>query len=555
MSKNLMIQGTMSGAGKSILTAGILRLLTQDGYRCAPFKSQNMALNSFVTADGREMGRAQVVQAVAARILPSADMNPILLKPMGDTTSQVIVNGRPVANMKAKDYFARKKELIPDILAAYRRLEEKADIIVIEGAGSPVEINLRENDIVNMGLAGMIDAPVFLVGNIDPGGVFAQLLGTVELMQPKERERVRGLIINKFRGDPSILMPGLDMFREYCDIPFAGLVPYVPLDLDEEDSISEKLRNSEETKNGKKPGEQEETRIRGKSGSRGNKQSVVDTSVRISVIRLPMISNYTDFTALSHIEGVSLCYIGEGHTEHSACSLEEADLIILPGSKNTIGDLEWLWESGLAENIRAAALGGTPVIGICGGYQMLGQSVADPECAEAGGWICGLGLLPIRTVFDSKKATRQSAGRTEDLPGIWAPLSGLPVSGYEIHMGKSEIDGSSDCLSESGSEADFSPAAFCRLCRSRAGKTEQAVGAYADGCVVGTVLGTYLHGLFDEPALRQALVQILFARKGLPVPETGTETAAQYQDRQLDLLADVLREHLDMKLLYDTIGL
>ena len=236
-----MIQGTMSGAGKSILTAGILRVLRQDGYRVAPFKSQNMALNSYVTREGLEMGRAQVVQAAAAGMEPSADMNPILLKPMGDTTSQVIVNGRPIGKMRAADYYKVKKSLVPDILAAYERLRERADIIVIEGAGSPVEINLREGDFVNMGLAEMVDAPVLLAGNIDPGGVFAQLLGTIQLLRPEERARVKGLIINKFRGDVSLLQPGLDMFAEYCDIPFAGVVPWIRLDLDEEDSMSEKL--------------------------------------------------------------------------------------------------------------------------------------------------------------------------------------------------------------------------------------------------------------------------------------------------------------------------
>ncbi|MBP3280334.1 MAG: cobyric acid synthase, partial [Butyrivibrio sp.] len=244
MAKNLMIQGTMSGAGKSILTAGILRVLHQDGYRVAPFKSQNMALNSYVTRDGKEIGRAQALQAFAAGMEPDSDMNPILLKPTGETASQVIVNGLPVGDMRAADYFRKKKDYIPEVLSAYERLSSRANVVVIEGAGSPVEINLRENDIVNMGLAKMLDAPVLLAGNIDPGGVFAQLLGTVQLLGSEERERVKGLIINKFRGDKKLLDPGLSMFRDYCDIPFVGVVPYAEFELEEEDSLSDKLKVS-----------------------------------------------------------------------------------------------------------------------------------------------------------------------------------------------------------------------------------------------------------------------------------------------------------------------
>ena len=287
MARNLMIQGTMSGAGKSILTAGILRVLRQDGFRVAPFKSQNMALNSFVTRDGLEMGRAQVVQAAAAGLEPSADMNPILLKPMGDAVSEVIVNGGPIGKMRAADYYRVKKSLVPQILEAYHRLEEQAEIIVIEGAGSPVEINLREGDFVNMGLAQMVDAPVLLAGNIDPGGVFAQLLGTVQLMRPEERERVKGLIINKFRGDVRLLEPGLSMFREYCDIPFAGIVPWLKLNLDEEDSLSDKLTGGASLKSEQKS-----------SRPADSPNAAEPVTVDIAVIRLPYMSNYTDFAPL-----------------------------------------------------------------------------------------------------------------------------------------------------------------------------------------------------------------------------------------------------------------
>lgn len=541
-----MIQGTMSGAGKSILTAGILRVLRQDGYRVAPFKSQNMALNSYVTREGLEMGRAQVVQAAAAGMEPSADMNPILLKPMGDTTSQVIVNGRPIGKMRAADYYKVKKSLVPDILAAYERLRERADIIVIEGAGSPVEINLREGDFVNMGLAEMVDAPVLLAGNIDPGGVFAQLLGTIQLLRPEERARVKGLIINKFRGDVSLLQPGLDMFAKYCDIPFAGVVPWIRLDLDEEDSMSEKLA--------------------GRGAGAG-----ADTSVDIAVIRLPYISNYTDFAPLERLPGVTVRYVAE------ASLLGQPDLIILPGTKNSIGDLRWLRESGMEARIRDAA-GRSLLIGICGGFQMLGRRILDPLGSETGGTEDGLGLLPVETLFSADKYTRQVHGTARQLPGVWAPLSGLPVSGYEIHMGRTEYPGDRDKgtsvfaqLTDGGPDLAVTPA----------GETPDVAVTPAeenpDGAVCGNVLGTYLHGVFDETPFRSALIDLLRKRKEGTCSETGAaealhvrsshtlsgresafsgiESARQIQDRQLDMLADVLRESLDWELIYRAIGI
>ena len=505
-----MIQGTMSGAGKSILTAGILRVLRQDGCRVVPFKSQNMALNSFVTRDGLEMGRAQVVQAAAAGMEPSADMNPILLKPMGDASSQVIVNGRPIGKMRAADYYRVKKSFVPDILAAYERLRQRADIIVIEGAGSPVEINLREGDFVNMGLAEMVDAPVLLAGNIDPGGVFAQLLGTIQLLRPAERARVKGLIINKFRGDVSLLQPGLAMFGEYCDIPFAGVVPWIRLDLDEEDSMSEKLA--------------------GRSAGAGS-------AVDIAVIRLPYISNYTDFGPLERQPDVTVRYVSE------ASSLGQPDLIILPGTKNTIGDLRWLRGSGMEARIREAA-GTSLLLGICGGYQMLGRMILDPLGSETGGSEEGLELLPIDTIFSADKHTMQKQGITGKLPGVWAPLSELPVSGYEIHMGRTEY------LADPDKEISV----FAKL-----------TNGDPDGAVCGNVLGTYLHGLFDEAPLRSALLDLLRKRKGGACAVAGAaealhtlsglESARQMQDRQLDMLADVLRESLDWDLIYRAIGI
>lgn len=541
-----MIQGTMSGAGKSILTAGILRVLRQDGYRVAPFKSQNMALNSYVTREGLEMGRAQVVQAAAAGMEPSADMNPILLKPMGDTTSQVIVNGRPIGKMRAADYYKVKKSLVPDILAAYERLRQRSDIIVIEGAGSPVEINLREGDFVNMGLAEMVDAPVLIAGNIDPGGVFAQLLGTIQLLRPEERARVKGLIINKFRGDVSLLQPGLDMFAEYCDIPFAGVVPWIRLDLDEEDSMSEKLA--------------------GRGAGAG-----ADTSVDIAVIRLPYISNYTDFAPLERHPGVTVRYVAE------ASLLGQPDLIILPGTKNTISDLRWFRESGMEARIRDAA-GRALLMGICGGFQMLGRRILDPLGSETGGMEDGMGLLSVETLFSADKYTRQVHGTARQLPGVWAPLSGLPVSGYEIHMGRTEYLADRDKgtsvfaqLIDGGPDVAVTPA----------GETPDVAVTPAeenpDGAVCGNVLGTYLHGVFDETPFRSALIDLLRKRKEGTCSETGAaealhvrsshtlsgresafsgiESARQIQDRQLDMLADVLRESLDWELIYRAIGI
>ena len=494
MAKNLMIQGTMSGAGKSILTAGILRVLRQDGYRVAPFKSQNMALNSFVTKDGKEIGRAQALQAAASEREPSSDMNPILLKPMGDTTSQVIVNGIPYGNMKAADYFRKKTQFIPDIKAADERLSEDSDIIVIEGAGSPVEINLRENDIVNMGLAKILDAPVLLAGNIDPGGVFAQLLGTVNLMPKDEKERIKGLIINKFRGDVSLLEPGLTMFRPYCDIPFAGVVPFISLDLDEEDSVSERLQINK------------------------NKEKRL---FRISVIRLPFISNYTDFTVLEGIETVELSYIDRPD------DLEGTDLLIIPGTKNTLSDLRWLKSKGLADKISELTKRGTPVIGICGGYQMLGRKIRDLTGEEGGGDETGLGLLPLITDFKKDKTLKQVEVTTGELKGIFGPLSHTVISGYEIHMGESNID--SEYMNAHGNNPNV----------------------IADE----NVLGTYIHGLFDEPDFTGKLLGILYDKKGIKEKVPEIEPAKVHQDKELNKLADMLRESLDWKLIYDAIGI
>ena len=337
--KPIMIQGTMSNAGKSLICAALCRIFKQDGYRVAPFKSQNMALNSFITSEGLEMGRAQVVQAEAAGVEPSVLMNPILLKPTTDVGSQVIVNGEVRGNMRAADYFKYKKQLIPDILAAYNKLAENNDIIVIEGAGSPAEINLKSDDIVNMGMAKMAKAPVLLVGDIDRGGVFAQLYGTVALLDGDERDMVKATVINKFRGDVSILAPGLDMLYDLVKVPCAGVVPYMTLDIDDEDSLSERLT----------AGERKE--------------------IDVAVISLPRISNFTDFSPFSRFSGVSLRYV------KNLFELGTPDLIIIPGTKSTINDLKWMRQNGLEAEILKQSSRGTPVFGICGGLQMLGKDI------------------------------------------------------------------------------------------------------------------------------------------------------------------------------------
>ena len=399
--KPLMIQGTMSNAGKSLLCAALCRIFLQDGYRVAPFKSQNMALNSFITDEGLEMGRAQVVQAEAAGIKPSVLMNPILLKPTTDVGSQVIVNGEVLGNMPASDYFKYKKKLIPDVMKAYDTLADEYDIIVIEGAGSPAEINLKSDDIVNMGMAKMAGAPVLLVGDIDRGGVFAQLYGTVELLEPEERNMVKATIINKFRGDVSILQPGLDMLYDLVKVPCAGVVPYVYLDIDDEDSLSERLF----------------------AGDR--------KEIDIAVVSLPRISNFTDFSPFSRFSGISVRYVKK------VFELGSPDLIIIPGTKSTISDLKWMRQTGLEAEILKQASRGTPVFGICGGLQMLGKTISDPYETEGGGDIAGMGLLDIDTVFAQNKTRTQTEGVFENIGGMFSDLNGLRYRGYEIHMGQS----------------------------------------------------------------------------------------------------------------------
>ena len=482
--KRIMIQGTMSGAGKSLLTAALCRIFHQDGMKTAPFKSQNMALNSFITEDGGEMGRAQVLQAQAAGIRPDVRMNPVLLKPSSDTGSQVIVNGKVLGSYRAAEYFRMKKDLIPQILEAYESLAAENDVIVIEGAGSPAEINLKQDDIVNMGLAKLVNAPVILAGNIDPGGVFAQLYGTVALLEKEERARIVGTVINKFRGDVKILEPGLEMLEKLTGVPVLGVVPYMHLDLDDEDSLSVRLDRKE-----------------------------AHRPVDIAVIRLPRLSNFTDFTPLELHPALGVRYVS------SLRELGEPDLVILPGTKNTMGDLAWLRQSGLETAVLRLYEDATPVLGICGGFQMMGEEVSDPMNTEHGGTMRGMGLLPCRTQFAPEKTQVQTkAAVTAD------PFCGAEVSGYQIHMGQTDTRGAK---------------AFCTL-----------ADGTADGAWKDHAYGTYIHGLFDSGEMTAKLAQWLMKRKGLEAPALQPESHNAYQERQLDLLAQTVRQSLDMEAVY-----
>lgn len=498
--KSIMIQGTMSNAGKSLLAAGLCRIFMQDGYKTAPFKSQNMALNSFITKEGLEMGRAQVMQAEAAKIEPRAVMNPILLKPTNDTGSQVIVNGEVYGTMSAKEYYKKKKKFIPAVLDAYHTLEEEFDMIVLEGAGSPAEINLKENDIVNMGMAKMAKSPVLIAGDIDRGGVFAQLLGTIALLEPDEQKYVKGLIINKFRGDQSILQPGIDMLEEKGKVPVMGVVPYLYLDIDDEDSLTERFQKK-------------------------NSSGAVD----IAVLRLPRISNFTDFNAFECMEEVSLRYVS------TPAQLGNPDIILLPGTKNTIEDLLWMRQNGLEAKVLQQAADGKIVFGICGGYQMLGETICDPDGMEHKGTIRGMDLLPVHTTFlQSKRRTRVN-GMFGKIEGKLKELSGLSFEGYEIHMGETEISGNGKSMATIENMIE--------------GKQQSADGAQKEN-----VYGTYVHGIFDSEQVVKTMVAAVLKEKGLDCSKVNSFSLTDYKEKQYDALAKAVRVALDMEKIYDIVN-
>jgi adenosylcobyric acid synthase len=401
--------------------------------------------------------------------------------------------------MDAREYFEYKKSLLPEIKAAYDALAAEYDVIVIEGAGSPAEINLKENDIVNMGMARMADAPVLLVGDIDRGGVFAQLLGTVELLEEEERARIKGLIINKFRGDASILKPGIIQLREYLDMPVVGVVPYMRVDIEDEDSQASRLE-------------------------RRHMPGLLD----FAVIRLPHMANFTDFLILEQLPQVSVRY------EDRPDRLGTPDLILLPGSKNTLGDMAWLRTGGMEAAIAGAYAKGSVLFGICGGYQLLGRTISDPERTEAGGTMAGLGYLPVDTVYKKQKIRTRVRGTLQQLPGVLSPMSGLKINGYETHMG---VTTPAEPLPQMTSLT-----------------VEQTGEKKPDGAVGERVYGTYVHGIFDREGVASALAAALAKKKGITLEVTGG-SMEQYREEQFDLLADTLRKHLDLKAIYEVMDL
>jgi adenosylcobyric acid synthase len=499
----LMVQGTSSGVGKSVLATAFCRLFARAGYRVAPFKSQNMALNAGVTVDGGEIGRAQVAQAEAAGIEPTVDMNPILLKPEADHRSQVVVRGVAVATAGFREYRGLRPTLLPVVEESLTRLRRAYDLVVIEGAGSPAEINLRDGEIVNMRIARMADARVLLVGDIDRGGVFAAFVGTMELLDPDDRARVGGFIVNKFRGDASLLAPAFDFLTARTGVPVLGTVPY----------LAESLVPAEDSLALDDPVDA--------GGPAG---------VEIAVVRTPRISNFDDFEPLAREPGVRVRFA------RRAADLAEADAIILPGSKSTVADLEWLRASGLAETVQAAARSGRTVIGICGGYQMLGLVLDDPDHVEsAAGSTAGLGLLPVTTIFSRTKATVRVKARVADAGSPFEGASGGAVTAYEIHAGVTRVG----------------PVHRPFVVVERQGRTlTEPDGALS---AEGNVAGTYLHGLFANDTLRQAFLVRLAARKGeTPDPRWGQTLSAS---ARYDRLADLVGSALDMPGIGTLVGL
>lgn len=481
MSKKLMVLGTCSNAGKSLIVAGICRILKNRGYKVAPYKSQNMALNSFITEDGLEMGRAQVVQAEAAGVKPDVRMNPILLKPNSDTGSQIILHGEVYGNYTASLYYDEKEFFEREAVKALEELEKDFDYIIMEGAGSASEINLKSKDIVNMGLARRVDAPVIIVGDIDRGGVFGALAGTMLLFEEYEKELVKGVIINKFRGNIDILKPGLDMIEDIIKRPVLGVVPYMDVDIDDEDSLSMKERGSK-----------------------------VNGIIDIVVIRTPRISNFTDFNAFEQFDGVGVRYV------KSPKDVGDPDMIIIPGTKSTMGDLKWLRETGMETRIQKHASKGKPVFGICGGYQMLGQYLKDEHGVEGGCEMKGIGLLPHSTEFSESKTRKSQIGKLANVDGIFSGLSGMEYEGYEIHMGISK--GFGNIINE------------------------------------GNIYGTYIHGIFDRSVISSEIIKSLMKSKGIDISHTDVIDMDKYKEKQYEILAENIEKAIDVDELLAILG-
>jgi adenosylcobyric acid synthase len=488
----LMLQGTASGVGKSLLTAALCRIFARRGLRVAPFKAQTMALNAAVTADGGEIGRAQAAQAEAAGIEPTVDMNPILLKPESDDCSQVVVQGIAIGRWSFGEYSRRRAALLSVVEESLTRLRRAYDLVIIEGAGSPAEINLSEGEIVNMRVARLADAPVLLVGDIDRGGVFAAFVGTLALLPTADRARVAGFIVNKFRGNATLLTPGLDMLSARTGLPVFGVVPYLePGLVAAEDSLDLDMQVP------------------------AGQSALLD----VAVVRLPRIANFDDVEPLARECGVRVRFV------RAPAELHGADLVLLPGSKSTMADLAWLRAQGLATAVVEAARQGTPVIGVCGGYQMLGIALHDPGGVESAVPMApGLGLLEVTTLFVATKATERVRARVAATRGILGGAAGVEVEGYEIHAGRTEVS------------RDACP---FLVARGRQGSEPEGAMS-ADGAVVGT----YLHGLFSSPGLRRALLDALARRRGIvPDPRWGTQEPA---GARYDRLADAVTAALDI---------
>jgi adenosylcobyric acid synthase len=498
----IMVLGTGSHVGKSLTTAALCRIFARAGYRVAPFKAQNMSLNSAATPDGYEIGRAQALQAEAAGIAPSVHMNPVLIKPSGDCASQIVVRGKVWGNLDARTYHEHRAiTLLPIVEESYRELAAMHDVIVLEGAGSPAEINLKDNDIVNMRMAKLANAPCLLVGDIDRGGVFASLVGTCELLDEEERSYIRGFIINKFRGDRSLLMPGVHMMEQRLQKPCIGVVPWLNgLRLDEEDGVG----------------------FGNREGSRWTARQAEVTKLQVAVVAFPSISNFTDLDPLLAEPSVSLRYVRDPE------ELGFAGLIILPGSKQTIHDLRWLRERGFELALRQHVLGGGLLVGICGGFQMLGESIRDPLGMESNGSERGLGLLPVRTTMTSEKTTIPARGTLKEAALFGIGFCERHLQGYEIHIGESE----------------YLPGAIPFAEILRLNREEQPM---TDGCISQDrrVFGTYLHGIFDQDVFRHALLEAAHAALRLSVP---SEFAAwrKHRGKQLDRLADAFGHALDL---------
>ncbi|MBR6267091.1 MAG: cobyric acid synthase [Selenomonadaceae bacterium] len=504
MANYIMLQGTSSHVGKSILTTALCRIFYREGRRVVPFKAQNMALNSYVTKEGLEMGRAQVAQAEAAGLDPMVDMNPVLLKPTGNSCSQVIIMGKPIGNLSAREYHkGYSLKAFDAVKDALKRLDSAYDTIVIEGAGSPAEVNLKANDIVNMRVAKHLNAPVLLVADIDRGGALASLVGTLELLEDDERDLVKGLIINKFRGDVTLLTPAVEFLEKKTGKPVLGIVPYIEqMGIDDEDSVS--LEDK-------------------KTGSVGG-------DLRIAVIRTPKISNFTDFDCLAGEEDVSLSYAQKPE------ELKGADLIILPGSKNTSEDMLYLEKSGMADTLRQERENGTPIIGICGGYQMLGEEILDPHHTESGlDSTKGLGFLAMRTTFAEEKLTRQVEADCHDLHFMDSTISATGMAGYEIHMGHTDFTG--------------------EVMHPFTVKRDADSQSVPEGLVSkdGLVFGTYIHGVFDHDGFRRGILNAIRKRKGLAPLESSRNLRAEKQ-RNYERLAAIVKENLNMDLLRSIMG-